>query len=451
MTLGMNLLVGIREIWSHKFRSILTMLGVILGVAALLSTFALTEGIAQKSQEYMAQIGGIERVTVVNQEVPQEQLLIADISPGRTWKDAEAIRRCSLVEAVTPVYEIPVTFSRAGSYQRGVANGCWPDFVPINAHVVEHGRNISQIDLDEARRVCVIGTRMVEELWPGKKHVIPLGETIMVMGRPFVIVGVLERYEREEDKRRRRLGIAPRMTKSGRTSDPYRTKNSTVIIPFTTAFYEFKSAFVPGTGNDPKPGRVGSATSEDQGPQHRLEDLVFRVKDVKRLSEAVDQVGAIMKSTHRGVEDFSFVTREEYADRIEENTRTIRMNGLLIASIALLVGGIGITNIMLASITERIREIGVRRAVGAKRLQIFTQIVVESGTIGFFGGLLGLVASFGVMEILKMINPTENSLVVDPSAVLISFTFAVVIGLLSGLYPAWRASHIEPIEALRYG
>jgi putative ABC transport system permease protein len=122
-----------------------------------------------------------------------------------------------------------------------------------------------------------------------------------------------------------------------------------------------------------------------------------------------------------------------------------------IAAISLLVGGIGITNIMLASITERIREIGVRRAVGAKGRDIFVQIVVESAVIGFIGGILGLVASMGVMKILVAMSPAENAPVLELGNVIVSFSFAVIIGIVSGLYPAWSASRLDPIEALRYG
>jgi putative ABC transport system permease protein len=189
----------------------------------------------------------------------------------------------------------------------------------------------------------------------------------------------------------------------------------------------------------------------DTGPNRKLDGLVIQIANTERFKQTIDRLGDILRVTHRGIEDFGFDTREEWFDRTEESVRSVRASHGLIAGISLIVGGIGITNIMLASITERIREIGVRRAVGAKARDIFVQIVVESAVIGFIGGLLGLVASFGIMRILVAISPAENAPILEWQNVVISFSFAVVIGVISGLYPAWRASHIEPIEALRYG
>lgn len=448
MNLWLGLLIGFKEIWAHKFRSFLTMLGVILGVASLLSMFALTAGIAKGMREYMQQIGGIERVGINPQDPPEEQQFIADRSPGRTVADAEAIEKSApLVSSVTPISFLQnCAVTRGANTLRAEISGCWPDFVNINKHVVARGRNLCALDIQDAKRVCVVGKNIADRLWPERPNASPIGETLLLNNRPFTIVGQFEFYEREEDKRRRALGVKGPQARvvggrprggPGRGWGPFERKNLTIIVPISTMFFEFKSANV--------------VAGVDQGPNRKLDALVFQIADPARLSEAVQQVGGILRQTHREVGDFTFDTREEWVDAIEGNVRNTRMSGGLIAGISLLVGGIGITNIMLASITERIREIGVRRAVGAKARDIFTQIVVESAVIGFIGGLLGLVASTGIMQLLISISPAENAPVVELEAVLISFGFAVLIGILSGLYPAWKASRLDPIEALRYG
>jgi putative ABC transport system permease protein len=213
MNLWIGLSVGLKEIAAHKFRSALTMLGIILGVCSLVGMFALVAGMTSGMEAGLNEIGGLEKINVIDQEPPQEQEHIADLSPGRTLADVEAIRaNCPLIGAISPEMElrwIKLVAGARSTKARWVV-GAEEDFLAVQNHEVEHGRFLADLDQQNFHRVCVIGTRIRDALFPvpeGQPPQVPLGEQIDLNGQAFTVVGVLRHYETEEARKKRAAGV----------------------------------------------------------------------------------------------------------------------------------------------------------------------------------------------------------------------------------------------------
>jgi ABC-type antimicrobial peptide transport system permease subunit len=409
MNFLIGIFIGLREILAHKVRSFLTMIGIILGVASLVSMIGIVRGTFAMSKRWIEEMGGMGKIAVMPQEPPQRQRFLAGISPGRTLRDAEAIRRsCPLAVYVSPEVDVPGSVVQRKDKLFNVrVQGVREDILPINAYEVAQGRYFGDLDIERFASVAVIGTAVARALFEPNES--PLGQAIRINGLPFVVIGVLKHYE-----------IA------NRDRNPLEGKNEIVFIPISTMQQRF-------TGDK------------------ALTWLNVKAADVEHLDSLGEQLENTLLQTHRGIEDFRVETREEMKERFAEMENTFMMALGGVAAISLLIGGIGIMNVMLASINERIREIGIRKAVGARDWDIFIQFVAESVALSILGGLLGLLAGVGLVRLLDLLTQDAGlNPELSMQALAVGFFSSVGVGILSGLYPAVRAARLDPIEALRY-
>jgi putative ABC transport system permease protein len=334
-----------------------------------------------------------------------------------TMADAEAIAdplNVSSVIAVAPSYS-PGSIAEVIRGQRQLRSnieGVTPAYETVRNSQIGMGQFITPGQLDRRARVAVIGTTVVDELFEPYEY--PLGETIRLAGIPFEIVGVLAEKGQ-----------------TGFGGD----QNNTILIPISTA-----------------QSRLGKSGS------HRgsliVSTIFMQATDQTKMDTISDQVAMVMRDRHRldfdEEDDFTIITQSELLQF--GNTVTAGLTAFLgsIAGVSLLVGGIGIMNIMLVSVTERTREIGIRKAVGARRKDILLQFLVESVILSLIGGFFGVGLGYGVSLLLPQLIPNLGDTVVTFDSILLATSFAVAIGLFFGVYPATRAARLNPIDALRY-
>ncbi|MBQ9758174.1 MAG: ABC transporter permease [Opitutales bacterium] len=411
---------GIREILAHKMRSLLSMSGIILGVAALVAMVSIVQGMVGQFKGFIEMQGGIEKITISSESLPKEQEHLQDSAPGLTMKDVEAIRKLvPSVSHISPEVSVRSTsVARNGREFNTRVTGTMSDWLVINKRSVQKGRFLSDVDELTRAKVCVLGSLVVDEIFEPNED--PIGQAVKVGGEWFTVVGVLNEYQMSG-------GPGGKDKKRG----PGRWMNGGCYIPIHTAMTNY-------TSND------------------KLSSLYVRISSSDQLYDTIPQLDRVMLQAHGGFQDYAISTNEEMLSEFKKTESSFMISLGGVAFISLFIGGIGIMNVMLAAINERIREIGVRKAVGARGSDIFLQFLVETALVSSIGGLIGLGFSLGITSVVSQVMAGSRmgdgiaSMTVSPTVMLAGFVFSVGIGVLSGVYPALRASRLDPIEALRY-
>jgi putative ABC transport system permease protein len=407
MRLWQSIIEALESLSANKMRSGLTIIGIVIGVAAVIAIISVGRG-AENTITGSIQGIGTNLIFIFrggSEEVRNPKPL--------TLGDANAIGdpfQAPSVSGVAPLLSGNVKVTASGENTNTQIEGVTPEYSIVRNLKVTEGEFINQEHLLGQASVVLLGTEVADNLF-GRTSAL-VGETVRIEGQPFRVIGVLE-------------------SKGG---SGFSNEDDRVIVPLTTAQTRL----------------IRRATRD------RVDAIIAQAANAESVTQASQEISQILRSRHRtmiGADDFTIFTQQDFLDTAQTITGvlTIFLGG--IAAISLLVGGIGIMNIMLVSVTERTREIGLRKALGARRMDILIQFLTESSLLSLFGGLIGIglgaAISFVIGEIAAN-SGTELNPSIGVDTILLATLFSTAVGLFFGLYPANRAASLEPVEALRY-
>lgn len=391
-----------RGLLANKLRSLLTMLGVIIGVGAIITTTAIGEGAKADITDRIKTLGANILALRPGQSMFRGRSS-ADARRTLTVEDAEILReRGQNFWYVTPEINSRAQVKFLNKNTNTTIVGTSPDYLVTANFTVENGRFFSENDIRRRERVCVLGKTVVDNLFDRRE---PVGKTVKIKNLSFHVLGVMKE----------------------KGASGFRNPDDQIFIPYTTAM---KRLF---------------------GVEF-LSSISLQAKTEKHLEAAETEAIELIRKQHKipvnKDADFHIRNQAEFLEMFEESGQTFTNMILGIAVVSLLVGGIGIMNIMLVSVTERTKEIGLRKAVGAQRLDVLVQFLVESTTLALIGGIVGI--GFGIIGAKMVPTLWGWSTVVSPIYGFVSFIVSALVGIFFGAYPAWKAAKLHPIDALRH-
>lgn len=396
--------MALTSLYANKMRSLLTMLGIIIGVAAVIALVSVGMGVRSNVTSSIASLGS--NMLIVSPGSSNRGGVRGAAGSMQTLKydDAEAIKnKIKNIDYVSPSVSSSYQIVYGNNNWKTTVQGVTPEFMSIRSLSVSNGSFVSVNDMNKRARVAVIGTTVAANLFAKEN---PVGKNIRINNQPYKVIGLL--------------------TSKGQSSMG-QDQDDMVYVPITTA-----------------QERMLGITY--------IQSINIQVSDQNYMDQVQSEVETLLRTRHHLVgnkeNDFNVRNLTSLMETVNQSTAMLTMLLGAIAGISLIVGGIGIMNIMMVSVTERTREIGIRKALGATFMNIMTQFLIESMVIGIIGGLIGIVIGCGVSQLIAKVGNFTTVITLTP--ILISFLFSVGIGLFFGIYPARKAAKLDPIEALRY-